>query len=66
MNLARILLATWLFAAAAACVWRSAVVRDWRARRREVRAARDQVRDLHSGHIDNLPRSGGPKGGDRG
>lgn len=54
-----------MLAVLATQVVRLPAVREWRARRRAVRAARDQVRFLHSGHIDDLPRTGGPKGGER-
>lgn len=65
MSLVRILLGAVVAVCGGYYVWHLPVPREWRARRRAVRAARDQVRFLHSGHIDALPRSGGPKGGER-
>jgi uncharacterized protein HemY len=61
----RILMVAFMLAVLAAQVVRLPAVREWRARRREIRAAHDQVRHLHSGHIDALPRTGGPKEGER-
>lgn len=46
-------------------LWGDTKLADWSRRRREVRRARWQIRFLHSGHVDALPRTGGPKGGDR-
>jgi hypothetical protein len=61
----RLLMILWIAAALGAYTWHLPAVRDRRAVRREIRAARDQVRHLHSGHVDDLPRTGGPAGGER-
>lgn len=49
-------------AAAAALVYTDERLSRWREHRRRIRAWRWALRDLHSGHIDDLPRAGGSKG----
>ena len=51
--------------AAAALVYADERLSRWREHRRRIRAWRWALRDLHSGHVDDLPRTGGPSGGER-
>ena len=48
----------------AAWIATSRRIERWIEHRTRVRAWRWALRDLHSGHIDNLPRTGGPPDGD--
>lgn len=47
-------------AAAAALVYTDERLSRWREQRRRIRDWRWALRDLHSGHIDDLPATGGP------
>lgn len=47
-------------AAAAVLVYTDVRLTRWREQRRRTREWRDALRHLHSGHIDNLPPTGGP------
>lgn len=47
-------------AAAAVLVYTDERLSRWRDHRRRIRAWRWALRDLHSGHINDLPSTGGP------